>query len=153
MKPAVGRRMGKRVRETKAGQDMHLQDKELQGTDRARIRLHKSILTRLWLGAATIGVVISIAVGVVAYITVRDNLMSQIQENTVINAQIAAAKIDSEMFQKIGAESGKDEAFYAVHGNLSDFLTDETEGKSCRFVMLGACDRRTDCVFRFVSSF
>ena len=114
------------MRETKAGQDMHLQDKELQGTDRARIRLHKSILTRLWLGAATIGVVISIAVGVVAYITVRDNLMSQIQENTVINAQIAAAKIDSEMFQKIGAESGKDEAFYAVHGNLSDFLTDET---------------------------
>ncbi len=90
------------------------------------IRLHKSILTRLWFGAAAIGVVISIAVGVVAYMTVKDNLMSQIQENTVVNAKIAAAKIDSEAFQTICEENGKDEAFYAVHGNLSDFLTDET---------------------------
>lgn len=58
--------------------------------------------------------------------TLRDNLMSQIQENTVVNAQIAAAKIDSDVFQKISAKSGEDEAFYKVHGNLSDFLADET---------------------------
>lgn len=114
------------MKETKAGKDKHLQEQMETKTESTRIRLHKSILTRLWFGAAAIGAVISVAVGVVAYITVKDNLMSQIQENTVINAQIAAAKIDSEAFQKINEESGKDEAFYAVHENLSDFLTDET---------------------------
>ena len=114
------------MRQTKKGQDIHSQGKEMSAADRTRIPLHKSILARLWLGAAAIGIVISISVGVVAYITVKDNLMSQIQENTVVNAQIAAAKIDSEMFQKINVESGQDEAFYAVHRNLSDFLTDET---------------------------
>ena len=114
------------MRQTKKGQNIHSQGKEMSGADRTRIPLHKSILARLWLGAAAIGIVISISVGVVAYITVKDNLMSQIQENTVVNAQIAAAKIDSEMFQKINVESGQDEAFYAVHRNLSDFLTDET---------------------------
>lgn len=114
------------MRQTKKGQNIHSQGKEMSAADRTRIPLHKSILARLWLGAAAIGIVISISVGVVAYITVKDNLMSQIQENTVVNAQIAAAKIDSEMFQKINVESGQDEAFYAVHRNLSDFLTDET---------------------------
>lgn len=116
------------MRKTENGQNGHTQTQESGMTESGttKIRLHKSILTRLWFGAAAIGVVISIAVGVVAYMTVKDNLMSQIQENTVVNAQIAAAKIDSEAFQKINEESGKDEAFYAVHGNLSDFLTDET---------------------------
>ena len=33
------------------------------------------------------------------------------------------------------------------------FRTDETEGKISMFAMLGACDRRTDRVFGFVSSF
>lgn len=116
------------MRKTENGQNGRTQTQERGITESGttKIRLHKSILTRLWFGAAAIGVVISIAVGVVAYMTVKDNLMSQIQENTVVNAQIAAAKIDSEAFQKINEESGKDEAFYAVHGNLSDFLTDET---------------------------
>ncbi len=116
------------MRKTENGQDgrTQAQEREITEAGTTKIRLHKSILTRLWFGAAAIGVVISIAVGVVAYMTVKDNLMSQIQENTVVNAQIAAAKIDSEAFQKINEESGKDEAFYAVHGNLSDFLTDET---------------------------
>lgn len=116
------------MRKTENGQNGHKQTQEsgMTESETTKIRLHKSILTRLWFGAAAIGVVISIAVGVVAYMTVKDNLMSQIQENTVVNAQIAAAKIDSEAFQKINEESGKDEAFYAVHGNLSDFLTDET---------------------------
>lgn len=108
------------------GERTQVQEKGTMETGKTKIRLHKSILTRLWFGAAAIGVVISIAVGVVAYMTVKDNLMSQIQENTVVNAKIAAAKIDSEAFQKISEESGKDEAFYAVHRNLSDFLTDET---------------------------
>lgn len=116
------------MKKTENGQDgrTQAQEREITEAGTTKIRLHKSILTRLWFGAAAIGVVISIAVGVVAYMTVKDNLMSQIQENTVVNAQIAAAKIDSEAFQKINEESGKDEAFYAVHGNLSDFLTDET---------------------------
>lgn len=116
------------MRKTENGQNGRTQTQERGITESGttKIRLHKSILTRLWFGAAAIGVVISIAVGVVAYMTVKDNLMSQIQENTVVNAQIAAAKIDSEAFQTICEENGKDEAFYAVHGNLSDFLTDET---------------------------
>lgn len=116
------------MRKTENGQNgrTQTQGRGITESGTTKIRLHKSILTRLWFGAAAIGVVISIAVGVVAYMTVKDNLMSQIQENTVVNAQIAAAKIDSEAFQKINEESGKDEAFYAVHGNLSDFLTDET---------------------------
>lgn len=116
------------MRKTENGQNgrTQTQGRRITEAGTTKIRLHKSILTRLWFGAAAIGVVISIAVGVVAYMTVKDNLMSQIQENTVVNAQIAAAKIDSEAFQKINEESGKDEAFYAVHGNLSDFLTDET---------------------------
>lgn len=112
------------MRKTENGQDgrTQAQEREITEAGTTKIRLHKSILTRLWFGAAAIGVVISIAVGVVAYMTVKDNLMSQIQENTVVNAQIAAAKIDSEAFQKINEESGKDEAFYAVHGNLSDLF-------------------------------
>ena len=114
------------MRETKAEQDRHSHGKEQFETRKANIRLHKSILTRLWFGAAAIGIIISIAVGVVAYMTVKDNFMSQIQENTVVNAKIAAAKIDSRKFCKISAESGKDEAFYEVHSNLSDFLADET---------------------------
>ncbi len=110
----------------KAEQGRYSQKEGQVITGNTKIRLHKSILTRLWFGAAAIGVVISIAVGIVAYMTLRDNLMSQIQENTVVNAQIAAAKIDSDVFQKISAKSGEDEAFYKVHGNLSDFLADET---------------------------
>lgn len=110
----------------KAEQGRYSQKEGQVITGNTKIRLHKSILTRLWFGAAAIGVVISIAVGIVAYMTLRDNLMSQIQENTVVNAQIAAAKIDSDVFQKISAKSGEDEAFYMVHGNLSDFLADET---------------------------
>lgn len=110
----------------KAEQGRYSQKEGQVITGNTKIRFHKSILTRLWFGAAAIGVVISIAVGIVAYMTLRDNLMSQIQENTVVNAQIAAAKIDSDVFLKVSAQSGEDEAFYAVHGNLSDFLTDET---------------------------
>ncbi len=112
--------------EARAEQGRYSQKEGQVITGNTKIRLHKSILTRLWFGAAAIGVVISIAVGIVAYMTLRDNLMSQIQENTVVNAQIAAAKIDSDVFQKISAKSGEDEAFYMVHGNLSDFLADET---------------------------
>ena len=77
----------------KAEQGRYSQKEGQVITGNTKIRLHKSILTRLWFGAAAIGVVISIAVGIVAYMTLRDNLMSQIQENTVVNAQIAAAKI------------------------------------------------------------
>ena len=36
---------------------------------------------------------------------------------------------------------------------VSRFRTDEPEGESCVFAMLGMCGRRTDCVFGFVSSF
>lgn len=121
------------LRETKAGQGRYIHDKEHREpfqagtkTKREKIRLHKSILTRLWFGAAAIGIVISIAVGAVSYGTLKENLMSQIQENTVVNAKIAAAKIDSGAFANISQESGKDEAFFAVHENLSDFLTDDT---------------------------
>ena len=87
------------LRETKAGQGRYIHDKEHREpfqagtkTKREKIRLHKSILTRLWFGAAAIGIVISIAVGAVSYGTLKENLMSQIQENTVVNAKIAAAK-------------------------------------------------------------
>lgn len=114
------------MRQTEKGQGRNIQKKGLPQAGPQKIRIHKSILTRLWFGAAAIGIAISIAVGVVAYITVKDNLMSQIQENTVVTAQIAAAKIDSETFRQISEESGKDEAFETVHRNLSDFLTDET---------------------------
>ena len=121
------------LRETKAGQGRYIHDKEHREpfqagtkTKREKIRLHKSILTRLWFGAAAIGIVITIAVGAVSYGTLKENLMSQIQENTVVNAKIAAAKIDSGAFANISQESGKDEAFFAVHENLSDFLTDDT---------------------------
>ena len=107
------------LRETKAGQGRYIHDKEHREpfqagtkTKREKIRLHKSILTRLWFGAAAIGIVISIAVGAVSYGTLKENLMSQIQENTVVNAKIAAAKIDSGAFANISQESGKDEAFF-----------------------------------------
>jgi len=36
---------------------------------------------------------------------------------------------------------------------VSRFRTDEPEGKSCGFTMLGTCSERTDCVSGFVSSF
>ena len=36
---------------------------------------------------------------------------------------------------------------------VSRFQTDEPEGKSCVFAMLGMCGGRTGCVSVFVSSF
>ena len=36
---------------------------------------------------------------------------------------------------------------------VSRFQTDEPEGKSCEFAMLGMCGEQTGCVFGFVSSF
>ena len=36
---------------------------------------------------------------------------------------------------------------------VSRFRTDELDGESCVFAMLGMCGRRTGCVSRFVSSF
>ena len=36
---------------------------------------------------------------------------------------------------------------------VSRFRTDESEGKSCLFAMLGRCGGRTGCVSGFVSSF
>ena len=36
---------------------------------------------------------------------------------------------------------------------VSRFQTDEPEGESCVFAMLGMCGGRMGCVFRFVSSF
>ena len=36
---------------------------------------------------------------------------------------------------------------------VSRFQTDELEGESCVFDMLGVCGGRTDCVSGFVSSF
>ena len=36
---------------------------------------------------------------------------------------------------------------------VSRFLTDEPEGESCVFAMLGMRGGRTGCVFEFVSSF
>ena len=36
---------------------------------------------------------------------------------------------------------------------VSRFRTDEPEGESCMFAMLGMCGGQTGCVFAFVSSF
>ncbi len=85
-----------------------------------------SVMTKIWLGAAVIGIIVSAAIGVVSYIVVKNYMMSEIQSKTVTTAAVAASKIDADAFEKITEETGKDEAFYIVHKNLSDFLKDET---------------------------
>ncbi len=85
-----------------------------------------SVLTKIWLGAAVIGIIASVAVGVVSYIVVKNYMMEEIRSKTVTTAAVAASKIDADAFETIREETGKDETFYSVHKNLSDFLEDET---------------------------
>lgn len=85
-----------------------------------------SVLTKIWLGAAVIGIIASVAVGVVSYVVVKNYMMEEIRDKTVTTASVAASKIDADAFETISAETGKDETFYDVHKNLSDFLADET---------------------------
>lgn len=88
--------------------------------------IKNSILTRIWLGSAAIGIITSIAIGVVAFAVVKNYMMEEIRSKTVVTATVAASKIDADAFEKITAETGMDEEFYKVHKNLSDFLADET---------------------------
>ncbi len=85
-----------------------------------------SVLTKIWIGAAIIGIITSVAVGVVSYVVVKNYMMEEIRDKTVTTASVAASKIDADAFETISAETGKDETFYDVHKNLSDFLADET---------------------------
>lgn len=85
-----------------------------------------SVMTKIWLGAAVIGIIASVAVGVVSYLVVRNYMMEEIRSKTVTTASVAASKIDADAFETISAETGKDETFYDVHKNLSDFLEDKT---------------------------
>ncbi len=85
-----------------------------------------SVMTKIWLGAAVIGIITSVAVGVVSYLVVRNYMMEEIRSKTVTTASVAASKIDADAFETISAETGKDETFYDVHKNLSDFLEDKT---------------------------
>ncbi len=86
----------------------------------------RSVMTRIWLGAAVIGIIVSVAIGMVSYFVVQNYMMEEIRSKTVTMASIAASKIDADTFETITPETGKDETFYDVHKNLSDFLQDET---------------------------
>lgn len=85
-----------------------------------------SILTRIRFGAAAIGIIASVAIGLVSFAVVKNYMMEDIRTKTVVTATVAASKIDAEAFDNIRAENGEDDEFRKVHKNLSDFLADET---------------------------
>lgn len=92
---------------------------------KAETQFYRSVLVKVWAGASAIGIAISLAIGLVSYLTVRGNLMDGVKQTTVAFAKVAAAKIDGDAFGRITPESGRNAEYAAVHRCLSDFFANE----------------------------